>query len=126
MIDAIPTGLLVCLIDTCVNVFFDPQQRQRFARLVERAGATRDITWVSIDPLVPMGSSATNSVLDIEVPRTLIGRNRREGVFGVVGRVSYRDGNPSAELLGVAHPGAAWLEWLTPAEAGTAPTATPR
>ena len=36
----------------------------------------------------------------------------REGVFGVVSRLSYRACSSRAELMGVAHPGAAWLEWL--------------
>lgn len=121
VIDAIPEEQPVCLIDTYVNVFFDPEERRRFARLVDHAGSSRDITWLSIDPLVPMGSSATDSVLGIEVPKALIGRNRREGVFGLIGRLSYRCGHRSAELLGVAHPSAAWLEWLAPAAAATAP-----
>jgi hypothetical protein len=35
-------------------------------------------------------------------------------VFGVIGRLSYRGGTRTGELLGMAHPGAAWLEWLAP------------
>jgi hypothetical protein len=50
----------------------------------------------------------------IRVPARLAARNRREGVFGVVGRVSYRAGRRSSALLGLAHPGAAWLEWPFP------------
>jgi hypothetical protein len=46
------------------------------------------------------------------VPGALDDRNRREGVFGVVGRLAYRDGRRTGALLGLAHPGAAWLEWL--------------
>jgi hypothetical protein len=67
---------------------------------------------VSIDPLVPMGDAANKSVLGIPVPAALIERNRREGVFGVIGRLRFRDGIRSGALLGVAHPGSAWLEWL--------------
>ncbi len=114
VLGAIPEGPLVCLLDSFVNVFFEPEHRVRFQRLVARAGAQRDLDWISIDPLVPMGSLATESVLGIEVPRALVERNRREGVFGVVGRVSFRSGERSEALLGVAHPGAAWLEWLAP------------
>jgi hypothetical protein len=75
-------------------------------------GAERDLDWISIDPLVPMGASATRSVVGLPVPGKLIARNRESGGFGVVGRLSYRGGKRSAGLLGVAHPGAAWLEWL--------------
>ena len=41
-------------------------------------------------------------------------RNRREGVFGVLTRLSYRGGRRTEALLALAHPGAAWLEWLRP------------
>ncbi len=58
--------------------------------------------------------AAKSSVLGTPVPPSLVERNRRDGVFGVVGRLTYRGGRPSAALLGLAHPGAAWLEWLVP------------
>jgi hypothetical protein len=111
----IPDGPLVCLMDTYVHVFFPPDELRRFRDLVHLAGAERDLDWVSIDPLVPMGRQATASVLGIPVPPELIDRNRSAGVFGVVGRVGYRDGHGSGALVGLAHPGAAWLEWLAPA-----------
>ena len=72
----------------------------------------RDLDWVSIDPLVPMGEHASESVLGSSVPTSLIQRARHEGVFGVVGRMGYRAGRRHDALLGLAHPGAAWLEWL--------------
>lgn len=110
----LPEQALVCLMDTYVHVFFSAEELDRFRTLVDAIGAERDLDWVSIDPLVPMGEAATSSVLGIEVPPALLGRNRREGVFGVIGRLSYRDGRRSGALLGLAHPGAAWLEWLAP------------
>jgi hypothetical protein len=51
-------------------------------------------------------------VVDVPAAASLIERNRREGVFGVIGRVRYRVGERSRALLGIAHPGAAWLEWI--------------
>jgi hypothetical protein len=108
----IPDGALVCLIDTYVHVFFADEELARFRELVERSGADRDLDWISIDPLIPMGAAATGSVLGIDVPAAIMERNRREGVFGVIGRLGYRDAVRSGALLGLAHPGAAWLEWL--------------
>lgn len=108
----IPAGLPVCLIDTYVNVFFTADELARFRALVDLVGAERDLDWVSIDPLVPLGGSADSSVLGIPVPPALVERNQREGLFGVVGRLSYRGGRRTGALLGLAHPGAAWLEWL--------------
>lgn len=103
---------LICLIDTYVHVFFAAEELLDFRSLVDRVGAQRDLDWVTIDPLVPMGESATDSVLGVKVPPELLRRNRDEGVFGVIGRLSYRGGRGSRVLLGLAHPGAAWLEWL--------------
>jgi hypothetical protein len=110
----IPSGPLVCVIDSYASVFFAPDELRRFRAVIERAGAARDLDWISIDPLVPMGEAARHSVAGVDVPPSLVERNRRDGVFGVIGRLSYRQGRRSAELLGVAHPGASWLEWLAP------------
>jgi hypothetical protein len=114
LLEELSPDLLVCLVDTYVHVFFSPEELTRFHAVVRRAGAARDLDWISIDPLVPMGSAPSRSVLGVPVPSTLIERSRREGVFGLIGRLAYRGGEPSAALLGVAHPAAAWLEWLGP------------
>ena len=111
---AIPAGPRICLLDTYVHVFFGSEQLQRFHAAIDAVGAQRDLDWISVDPLIPMGPDADRSVLGIPVPGPLVARNRNEGVFGVIGRLSYRDGRPSASLLGTAHPGAAWLEWFPP------------
>ena len=108
----IPKDVLVCLTDSYVHVFFEESELQRFREYVDAVGTRRDIDWISLDPLIPLGPSATDSVIGIPVPPALVQRNRDQGVFGVLGRVSYRDGRRSAGLLGIAHPGAAWLEWL--------------
>jgi hypothetical protein len=51
------------------------------------------------------------------VPRALIDDNRDGGVFGLIGRLSIRDGRATGTLLGRAHPGSAWLDWTVPAQA---------
>lgn len=124
VIAAIPGQTLPCLIDTYVHVFFPRERLKSFRELVDTIGAERDLDWVSIDPLIPMGDAATSTVLGIDVPSALLERNRREGVFGVIGRRSYRAGRRSDALLGVAHPGAAWLQWLAPHTSATT-TAAP-
>jgi len=114
LLEQVPDGALVVIVDAYVHVFFPDDGLRRFRSLVEDFGRRRDLDWVSIDPLVPMGEDARESVHAISVPPGLVARNRREGVFGVISRLSYREGRRDAELLGVAHPGAAWLEWLSP------------
>jgi hypothetical protein len=118
VLTSLPDDLLVCLVDSYVHVFFAAEDLARFRELVDRAGSQRDLDWVSLDPLVPMGGSATRSIVGLPVPPSLIERNRREGVFGVLGRLGYRQGARSGELLAIAHPGAAWLEWLRPGVPG--------
>jgi hypothetical protein len=114
VLESIPAGPVVTLVDTYVHVFFADEELRRFHALVDAVGAERDLDWISVDPLVPMGPGAERSVPGVSVPESLVERNRREGVFGVIGRVRYRGGRRSASLLGVAHPSAAWLEWLIP------------
>jgi hypothetical protein len=114
VVAAIPDGRLVCLTDTYVNVFFTADELRRFQALVAKIGGARDLDWISIDPLVPLGASAADNVLGLKTPPALVDRNRREGVFGVIGRLAYRRGHRTGALLGLAHPGAAWLEWLAP------------
>jgi hypothetical protein len=111
----IPDDVLVCLTDSYVHVFFEGSELRRFRKFVDAVGARRNVDWISLDPLIPLGPSATDSVIGAPVPPALVARNRDQGVFGVLGRVSYRNGRRSAGLLGIAHPGAAWLEWLEPA-----------
>jgi hypothetical protein len=114
VVGSIPEDQLVWIVDSYVHVFFAPAQLERFRDLIEEMGSRRDLDWVSLDPLVPMGATATGSVTGVTVPPWLLERNRREGVFGVLTRLSYRGGERRQELLAIAHPGAAWLEWLAP------------
>ena len=123
ILESIPSGPLVCLVDTYAHVFFTAEELARFHAIVEQFGARRDLDWISVDPLVPLGDAADRSVLDIPVPAGLLERNRRLGLFGLIGRVRYRGGKRARSLLGIAHPGAAWLEWI---EAQRAPRSARR
>ena len=117
VLEAIEPGPLIYVVDTYVNVFFTPAQLERFTAAIDRVGRRRDLDWVSIDPLVPMGPSASRTVTGMQAPPQLLERNRAGGVFGVVSRRSYRDGRMTEAILGVAHPSALWLEWLDPGTA---------
>jgi hypothetical protein len=68
------------------------------------------MVWISVDPLVPMGKDAGHSVQGLRTPPELLARNRRDGIFGVVGRLTYSRGRREGDLLALAHPGATWLE----------------
>ena len=104
-------GRLVCLLDSYVHVFLPEASLRRFRAQVDALGAERDLDWVSLDPLIPMGGAATGTVTGAPAPESLLRRNRTSGaVFGVLERVSYRNGVRATELLAIGHPGAAWLE----------------
>ena len=113
----IPDGPLVLLVDSYVHVFFTPSQLERFREIVDAFGRRRDIDWVSTDPLVPMGPKATSTVTGLRAPPQVLERNRRGGVFGAISRVSYRGGQMTEAILGMAHPSGLWLEWLDPGTA---------
>ncbi|MDN5857796.1 MAG: DUF2332 domain-containing protein [Pseudonocardia sp.] len=111
VVGQIPHDHLVCLVDTYVHVFLPPADLQRFHALVDTLGRQRDLEWVSVDPLVPLGPDASRTVQGLDVPPEWVQDNRDGGVFGVIGRVSVRGGRRTGTLLGRAHPGAAWLQW---------------
>jgi hypothetical protein len=104
-----PAEALLVLVDTYVHVFLPDDERARFLALLPRLG--RDLEWISVDPLVPLGPEGRESVQGLPVPDRAV-EACRAGVTGVVGRLSVRDGAVSGRVLGLAHPGAAWLEWL--------------
>jgi hypothetical protein len=108
----LPPDALVCLVDTYVHVFLPPADLDRFDALL--LGLGRDVDWVSVDPLVPLGPDARHTVQRLAVPESWVAENRAGGVFGVIGHVRVRDGARSGTVLGRAHPSAAWLDWVTP------------
>jgi hypothetical protein len=114
VLSEIADDVLVCLVDSYVHVFLDSGELKRFRAFVDELGSRRDLDWISVDPLIPIGVDADASVIGAPVPASLLRRNQAGAVFGVLARVSYRDGVRTATLLGTAHPSAAWLEWLGP------------
>jgi hypothetical protein len=95
------------------------------------------VTWLSLDPLVPLGPSGHDSVQGIPLPAALVRDYQRHGVFAVLGARTF-DGGPDhgdpdhggpdhgnpdqgdpghrhtdrARLLARAHPSGEWVEWL--------------
>jgi hypothetical protein len=112
VVAAVPPDALVCLVDTYVHVFLSPERLARFHELVDEIGRERDLDWISVDPLVPLGPDATATVQGLDVLPGWLRDNRDGGVFGVIGRISLRGGRRTGTLLGRAHPGSAWLEWV--------------
>ena len=110
VIAGLPADVHPCVLDAYVNVFFTEEQQARFRDEIAELGRRRDLDWISLDPLVPMGDRPTGGVLGAPLPAGLLERARTEGVFGVLERVSYRRGRATREVLALGHPGGAWLE----------------
>ncbi len=122
VLSSISDEAVVCLLDSYVHVFFAADELERFRALVDEVGATRDLDWISVDPLVPMGASATHSVVGLPVPQAIIDRNRAGAVFGLIGRVSYR-GRQAVGLPAWACPSGSRLARMArPGRAGSAIT----
>jgi hypothetical protein len=106
-----PADALLCVVDAYVHVFLTQADLRRFDQLLAELGRERDLEWISVDPLVPLGPQARESVQGLDVPTEWVQDVRRGGVFGVIGRVSIRRGLRTGSVLGRAHPGGSWLEW---------------
>jgi hypothetical protein len=113
-----------CVLDAYVNVFFTDEGQARFRDEMADLGRRRDLDWISLDPLVPMGDRPSGGVLGAPLPPGLLERARTEGVFGVLERVSYRRGRADRDVLALGHPCGAWLEWLA-ARRGSSRAAPP-
>lgn len=127
VVDALPgvlAGLAaprIIVTDAYLAVFLPPQRRALLAGILAEAGRTRPVTWLSLDPLVPLGPTGRDSVQGIDLPPPLIDDYRR-GVFAVLGARTFHRGTGSARLLARAHPSGRWVEWLSP---GTALNGSP-
>jgi hypothetical protein len=107
-----PDHAHLCFVDAYVHVFFTPEQRERFAAAIAAVGESRDLDWISLDPLVPLGPDPRTDVLGTSVPESVLERARRAGVVGVLARLAVRRGLSRRSLHALGHPGGAWLEWL--------------
>ncbi len=105
-------GRPVIVTDAYLAVFLPPPRREQLTEILARAGRTRPVTWLSLDPLVPLGPEGRDSVQGLPLPPALVRDYQRHGVFAVLGARSFRDGAGRGRLLARAHPSGQWVEWL--------------
>ncbi len=110
----LPAEAVLCVVDTFVHVFLTDDELARFREVLAGIAAGRAVEWVSVDPLIPLGPDARRSVQGHPVAEALVEASRRDGVFGLVGRLGWREGAraPGGGALARAHPSGAWLDWL--------------
>ena len=101
--------------DAYTAVFLPPERRARLTGILAEAGRARPVTWLSLDPLVPLGPDGRDSVQGIALPAGIIEDYRRRGVFAVLGARIFDGGTGRGHLLARAHPSGLWVEWIAPA-----------
>lgn len=112
LLDTVPAGLPVIVTDAYLAVFLPAAKRAKLFTILSGASRSRQVTWLSLDPLVPLGSSGRDSVQGLTVPAPLVADYQAHGVFAVLGARSFDRAAESGTLLARAHPSGQWVEWL--------------
>jgi hypothetical protein len=110
IIESVPDDVLVIVTDSYTAVFLDDAGRRALGRAVTATG--RDAVWISLDPLVPLGTTADRSAQDLPVPADLVERNRAGGVFALLSMMGTIGGTPVRRILATAHPSGTRMTWL--------------
>jgi hypothetical protein len=112
VLDALPLDLPVIVTDAYLAVFLQPAQRAELIAVLSSASRSRRVTWLSLDPLVPLGPSGRDSVQGLALPDSLVSDYQQEGVFAVLGARTFDRAAEGGRLLGRSHPSGQWMEWL--------------
>ena len=112
LLERFPADLPLVVVDAYLAVFLPAGRRARLAAILAAAGRARPVTWLSLNPLVPLGPGGRDSVQGLPLPGWLVRDYQRSGVFAVLGARTFHRGAEHAELLARAHPSGQWLDWL--------------
>jgi hypothetical protein len=104
----------VIVVDAYLAVFLPPERRSLLADVMTQAGRSHPVTWLSLDPLVPLGPDADRSVQGLAIPASLVRDYQQHGVFAVLGARTFRGGASYGQILARAHPSGQWVEWISP------------
>lgn len=118
ILDSVPEDVLPVVTDTYTAVFFSDEQRSQLGEILARRGAIGDVAWISLDPLVPLGTEGRRSVQGLDVPHTLVTEYQRGGVFALLSLLCVERGRRHGSLLGRAHPSGTSMSWLDVATSG--------
>ena len=112
VLGSIPRQQHVIVVDAYMAVFLPADRRARLAGILGQAGLGRPVTWLSLDPLVPLGPSGRDSVQGLPLPAALI-RDYQHGVFAVLGARIFDGADDRGRLLARAHPSGGWIQWIS-------------
>jgi hypothetical protein len=111
-LDDVPGDLFPVVVDTYTAVFFSDEDRVRLRAALEQRGAVRPLAWISLDPLVPLGTAGRDSVQGLPVAPQLVLDYQRHGVFALLGAMTFDHGTCGGGVLARAHPSGTSLTWL--------------
>ena len=117
MLGSIPPELRITVADAYMAVFLPEERRDRLAGVLAEAGRIRPVTWLSLDPLVPLGPLGRDSVQGLALPSSLVHDYQHSGVFAVLGARTFHGTADRWFLLAGAHPSGGWIEWLSACDA---------
>jgi hypothetical protein len=109
---SLPSGRPVTVVDSYTAVFLPEDRRLGLVDALAKAGRHRPVTWLSLDPLVPLGPSGRHSVQGLSLSNQLIADYQQQGVFAVLGALRFDGDSSGARLLARSHPSGTWIEWL--------------
>jgi hypothetical protein len=92
----------------------------------DRLRWTRPVTWLSLDPLVPLGPSGSASMQGLPLPDALVRYYQQGGVFAVLGARTFNGRCDGGRLLARAHPSGHWIEWIDSPASQSVPFAPDR
>ena len=110
----IPPQQRIIVTDAYTAVFLPGQRRAELAGILAQTGRRRPVTWLSLDPLVPLGPAGRDSVQGLPLPPALVSGYQHGGVFAVLGARTFDEAGDRSRLLARAHPSGQWIEWLGP------------
>jgi hypothetical protein len=110
---SLPPSLPVLVTDAYLAVFLPPGQRAMLFEILADAARRRSVTWLSLDPLVPLGQTDRDSVQGLHVPAWMLADCQDNGLFAVLGARTFDRGSETGRLLARAHPSGLWVEWLS-------------
>ena len=112
VLGSMPSDLPVLVTDAYLAVFLPAAGRAKLFSILSEASRRRPVTWLSLNPLVPLGPSGRDSVQGLAVPASLVADYQTDGVFAVLGARTFDRATEGGTLLARAHPSGLWVEWL--------------
>jgi hypothetical protein len=110
----IPRQQRIIVTDAYTAVFLPEKRRAELAGILAQTGRRRPVTWLSLDPLVPLGPAGRDSVQGLPLPPALVSDYQHGGVFAVLGARTFDEAGDRSRLLARAHPSGQWIQWLGP------------